>query len=496
MKREILRIENINSTSLINKVRLSRFTLHISEGELCCLIIPNRSYRQLFISLFNGELKFSGLSLFCEEKVESFGPLNADGSVILIPQEPVIFKNLSIADNLMLIRSPGGVLKDRSAELHRIYSTLESLDLSFNPSRKASSLNLFEQHMLNLAMHYSDKTKLVMFIDSFNTYTEEEMQLFTAKLRYLKSIGIAALCISFKPFIFMSAADMVSVTKGNHKRLNLYRDNYSSALNFINAVETLYTGKSGAPGSEQRTEYSAAGSEKDKNTQNELCDEEALTDRSGSRTKAMIVRDVNAGGISADFKVSPGEIAAVRTWDYKTAYNLSSVLSGRYEAPSGAIYISHGGRLSDRLRDIYSGTFLLSFETIKNHVFTSMDVLQNAEYGLMLTGKMKLQTDSGIRRSLLLELEEETDFSEDALLKPVSSRDYDALWQLVYYRIRLLDPSVLIICAPSLFLNAELMSLFTEFLSRFTKRGGAAVIVSPLEEDLKPAGKAVYGITA
>lgn len=107
-------IKNYNKRSVVNGI-----SLHVDTGEVVGLLGPNGAGKTTSFYMMVGLVKADGGEIFVNEKVVTHLPMHirARMGVGYLPQEPSIFRKLTVADNLRAVLQLRSDLTDGQIEL-------------------------------------------------------------------------------------------------------------------------------------------------------------------------------------------------------------------------------------------------------------------------------------------------------------------------------------------------------------------------------------------
>lgn len=469
MKNELLRLEHISTSPLKNLTKLNNFSLNIYSGELFGIISYSSSFKKLLLKVLRGKIDFSGTAYFNEKQVSSFANSLYFNSIAIIENTPFLFPYMTIADNIALSPnvSEKHIFTKKKKEYLSVFSRFESLALNINPFQKLKNTSAFLGNMVELTRQLNDETKLVVFSDCYNTYSDDELLLFSNVIDKLLEQNIAVICMSFKPFNFLKKADRVLIFKDSTKMKTFTRSHYVSENEFENVI------------------FKNCTTEK-------LPDNIAISENQIPSYYSPVVfaaDDVLCNGVNKfSFNLHRGEILGIKTPNYNKCLEVSNTLCGNTKPISGGISVLNKNIHSSKPTNIKKNVYLLTLDSTLNQIFPNLSVFENLDFPLFYATGQKYFLRSNrisIKKSLKSEITESLGFSQTTQAENIETLNYHSQWNLILFRTLLQKPQVLICCAPSIFMNKDSLTNLNQFFIKYIQRGGSIIIISPVPEDFQ-----------
>ncbi len=145
-------------------VRASRdVSIALRAGEVRALAGENGAGKSTIVRMLAGvQRPDEGDVLVDGEPVAFHGPADArDAGIAVIYQEPTLFPDLSVAENVMMGRHPLGSLRriDRRA-LHRtVQELMDRLGVKLDPEQPVRGLSIADQQIVEIAKALSASTR-------------------------------------------------------------------------------------------------------------------------------------------------------------------------------------------------------------------------------------------------------------------------------------------------------------------------------------------------
>ena len=187
---EILELKNIKK-SFKKKEILHGIDLQIRSSEVFGLLGPNGAGKTTLFSLISGlEMTTSG-KIFLDENDITFKDISfrASKGIIYLPQEPSVFRKLSVADNIKAALQT----KFKNDEIEDKYERLMSEFDLFNLERQISeNLSGGQRRKLEIARAFALEPKFILLDEPFagiDPLTINEIKNIISKLRS-KNVGV------------------------------------------------------------------------------------------------------------------------------------------------------------------------------------------------------------------------------------------------------------------------------------------------------------------
>jgi rhamnose transport system ATP-binding protein len=189
----------------------------LPAGEVRALAGENGAGKSTIVRMLAGvQRPDSGRVLVDGQPAVFGGPADArDAGVAVIYQEPTLFPDLSVAENVMMGRHPLGPLRriDRRA-LHRTVAELmDRLGVRLDPEQPVRGLSIADQQIVEIAKALSFEARVLIMDEPTAALSGHEVERLFGVVRALKARGAAVLFISHRLDEIFAIADTVTVLR-------------------------------------------------------------------------------------------------------------------------------------------------------------------------------------------------------------------------------------------------------------------------------------------
>lgn len=188
----------------------------VYAGEVHAILGENGAGKSTLIKIMTGVYQPDGGSMELEGRPVVFSNTRAaqEQGVVAIYQEPSLFPDLDIAENIFVGRQPirwGFVDWQRMyAEAHAL---LERLGLALDPRTKARELSVAQQQIVEIARALSMQAKVLIMDEPTSSLTLGEVEDLFAIVRQLRAAGTAIIFISHRLEELFALADRVTALR-------------------------------------------------------------------------------------------------------------------------------------------------------------------------------------------------------------------------------------------------------------------------------------------
>lgn len=189
----ILKIEGIYKTFSMNAV-LKGISLQLYPGDVLAIIGGNGAGKSTLMKIIMGIYKPDAGSVAVNGAPLTFKPAESlNKGVYLVPQEPMLFPNMSVEENI-LISFKG----NRTTLRKRLNELLQRLGWQMDIARKASTLSIAEQQLVEILRGLMRQAKILILDEPTSALTFNEIQSLFKTIAELKAQGIGIMYITHR----------------------------------------------------------------------------------------------------------------------------------------------------------------------------------------------------------------------------------------------------------------------------------------------------------
>ena len=189
----------------------------LRPGEVRALMGENGAGKSTLVKVLGGVIRRdSGEMRVDGEPVDFHSPHDArDAGIAVIYQEPTLFPDLSIAENVVMGYHPLGALKriDRRAMHERVQGLLDGLGVRLDPERPVRGLSIADQQIVEIAKALSFDARILIMDEPTAALSGPEVERLFKVTRTLREQGAAVLFISHRLDEVFTLCDTVTVMR-------------------------------------------------------------------------------------------------------------------------------------------------------------------------------------------------------------------------------------------------------------------------------------------
>ncbi|MFC7329658.1 sugar ABC transporter ATP-binding protein [Marinactinospora rubrisoli] len=196
-------------------------SLQLRAGEIHALVGENGAGKSTLVKTIAGAHRpDSGRVEVNGVPTEFAGPADAQrAGVAVIYQEPLLFPDLSVAENIFMGRQPLGRFRriDRRALRERTRALFARLGVRIDPDRPARGLSIADQQLVEIAKALSRDARVLVMDEPTAALSGVEVQRLFTVARSLRDSGTPILFISHRFDEVFALCDRVTVLRdGGH----------------------------------------------------------------------------------------------------------------------------------------------------------------------------------------------------------------------------------------------------------------------------------------
>jgi rhamnose transport system ATP-binding protein len=192
-------------------------TIALRPGEVRALVGENGAGKSTIVRLLAGVTRPDTGSVAVDgEPADFHGPADArDAGIAVIYQEPTVFPDLSVAENVMMGRQPlsGARRIDRRALHDQVQGLLDRLGVRLDADQPVRGLSIADQQIVEIAKALSFDARVLIMDEPTAALSGPEVERLFAVVRALQESGAAVLFISHRLDEVFAICDTVTVMR-------------------------------------------------------------------------------------------------------------------------------------------------------------------------------------------------------------------------------------------------------------------------------------------
>jgi rhamnose transport system ATP-binding protein len=214
-KQPVVRVQHI-SKSFGGVHALQDVHFEILAGEVHAILGENGAGKSTLIKILTGVHQPDAGEIFLDGRPVHFGGTRdaQEQGIAAIYQEPSLFPDLDVAENIMVGRQP---VRRWSLDWKRMYreasDLLDRLGLAIDPKTKARNLSVAQQQIVEIARALSINAKVLIMDEPTSSLTQREVDELFAIVRQLRDRGTAVVFISHRLEELFTLADRVTILR-------------------------------------------------------------------------------------------------------------------------------------------------------------------------------------------------------------------------------------------------------------------------------------------
>lgn len=192
-------------------------SLSLYQGQVTALVGENGAGKSTLVKTLAGlHQQDRGRVLLDGQEVSFRDPLHArEAGIAVIYQEPTMFPDLTVAENIFMGRQPLRSLRriDRKAMRQQALDLFQQLGVKIDPDRAAQGLSIADQQVVEIAKAISLDARVLIMDEPTAALSGIEVDRLFAVTRTLQAQGAAVLFISHRFEEVFALADWITVMR-------------------------------------------------------------------------------------------------------------------------------------------------------------------------------------------------------------------------------------------------------------------------------------------
>lgn len=193
-------------------VVLKGIDLSVKAGEVVALIGGNGAGKSTLMKIIMGIYSCDGGEILIDGAPARLGKPAASlaAGIYLVPQEPLLFPNMTVLENILM-----GFRESESELKKRLERHMQELSFNLNLQRKASTLSIAEQQLVELLRGLMRDARILILDEPTSALTFGEVQALFKVVRDLRRKGISMIYITHRlNEVFEIATDVAIMRDG------------------------------------------------------------------------------------------------------------------------------------------------------------------------------------------------------------------------------------------------------------------------------------------
>ncbi len=205
----LLSVRGITKAFGSNSV-LKGIDLDVNAGEVVALIGGNGAGKSTLMKIIMGIYETDNGEISMNGELVKLGKPSASlaQGIYLVPQEPMLFPNMTVRENVIM------GFEEKSSELNkRLVELLAHLDWHLDLDRKAATLSIAEQQLVELLRGLMRNSRLLILDEPSSSLTFNEVESLFRIVKDLKAKGIGIIYITHRLSEVFEIADQVLIMR-------------------------------------------------------------------------------------------------------------------------------------------------------------------------------------------------------------------------------------------------------------------------------------------
>lgn len=198
---------------------LSDMSLDLFPGEVHAIVGENGAGKSTMIKVMTGIHQPSEGRVLIEgvPTIISGSQAAREPGIAAIYQEPMVFPDLDVAENIFIAEVGGGWFQNKAKQRRGARALIERIGMDLDVDRAASGLTLAEQQAVEIARALSQDVRVLIMDEPTASLSAHEAEQLRRIARQLAADGVSVVYISHRLEEIFEVADRVTVIRdGDH----------------------------------------------------------------------------------------------------------------------------------------------------------------------------------------------------------------------------------------------------------------------------------------
>jgi rhamnose transport system ATP-binding protein len=434
---------------------LKHVSFDLRAGEVHALVGENGAGKSTLIKVLTGAVQADrGTVTLDGHPIENNTPQRSRQlGIAAIYQQPAIFPDLTVAENIALVNEPGGLFRriDWRARRDKARELIAAIGADIDPNREAGTLSMPEQQLVEIAKALGGNVRVLILDEPTASLTERETDRLFGIIGDLRERGAGIVYISHRLEELGRIADRITVLRDGESI-----GTHAAAATDTNTVIRLMAGRD--PGAIFPKRVVPIG--------------ETVLDVAALNCRAARVRDIS-------FKVRAGEILGIAGLVGAGRTQLAETLFGLTPADSGTIRVNGVPLIARDPEDaIRAGIAYVPEDRRRHGVVGELPVRANTTLAILKRLARGTLLQAAAERTLAETWVSRLGVKTDGIDAPVSSLSGGNQQKVAIGRWLATDPKVLILDEPTQGIDVGAKAECHRIMCDLAERGLAIVMIS------------------
>ena len=217
-----LEVKGIRKTFGQNAV-LKGINLSVDAGEVVALIGGNGAGKSTLMKIIMGIYSCDEGDILIDGQAVKLGKPAASlaHGIYLVPQEPMLFPNMTVLENILM-----GFNENESELKKRLADCMKELNFDLNLQRKANTLSIAEQHLVEL-LRGMMRNAQILILDEATSAVDTRTELHIQKALEQLSHGRTTFNIAHRLSTLRNADRLIVIENGNLVEMGTHAEIYA-----------------------------------------------------------------------------------------------------------------------------------------------------------------------------------------------------------------------------------------------------------------------------